>query len=123
MLGATNNPSDGTTARQDQMRAHFEIRRVLERYCRGIDRLDKELIYSAYWAEATDNHGAYIGPALGFSDFIIPVLRDMFDMRMHQIGQASIEVDGSKAVSDTYVAEPPTADMLTVGNAGAVNGA
>ena len=56
--------------------AHHRIRQVLERYCRGIDRLDAALIDSVYWDDATDNHGIYVGPGKDFSAFIIPMLRD-----------------------------------------------
>ncbi|MEM7001117.1 MAG: nuclear transport factor 2 family protein [Pseudomonadota bacterium] len=38
------------------------------RYCRGVDRLDAALMKSAYWPEATDDHGVYNGPAWPFVD-------------------------------------------------------
>lgn len=33
------------------------IRDAALRYCRGLDRLDVELMKSAYWEGATDDHG------------------------------------------------------------------
>lgn len=45
------------------------IREVARRYCRGVDRLDLELLKSAYWEDAIDEHGAFKGPAHAFAEF------------------------------------------------------
>src|SRR5262249_11432964 len=37
------------------------IRRVLARYCRGIDRLDQDLVRSCYHPDATEAHGTFTG--------------------------------------------------------------
>ena len=39
------------------------IRQAALRYCRGVDRLDAELMRSAYQDDATDDHGVFAGPA------------------------------------------------------------
>ena len=44
------------------------IRDTAHRYCHGVDRLDAEVMRSAYWPEATDNHGAFNGNAWEFVD-------------------------------------------------------
>jgi hypothetical protein len=44
------------------------IRDVVLRYCAGIDRLDPETMKSAYWPEATDDHGTFVGNAWEFVD-------------------------------------------------------
>ncbi len=44
------------------------IRDAALRYCRGVDRLDVELMKSAYWPEATDDHGVFVGNAWEFSE-------------------------------------------------------
>lgn len=41
-----------------EISAHIEIQQVLFRYCRGVDRGDKELLRSVYHPGATDNHGS-----------------------------------------------------------------
>lgn len=82
--------------------AHHRIRQVLERYCRGIDRLDAGLIDSVYWDDATDNHGIYVGPGKDFSAFIIPMLQGAFTATMHVIGQSNISVTGDRGAADTY---------------------
>lgn len=43
------------------------IRDCAHRYCRGVDRLDVELMQSAYWPDATDDHGVFVGNAMEFA--------------------------------------------------------
>jgi hypothetical protein len=45
---------------------HDAIRQVVARYARGVDRLDAEVMKSAYWPEATDDHGVFVGNATVF---------------------------------------------------------
>jgi hypothetical protein len=87
-----------------EMVAHFEIRKVLARYCRGVDRHDEDMINSVYWDDATDNHGIFVGPGKDFAAYIIPFLRANFDATMHVIGQSHIQVDGNQAAAETYFA-------------------
>ncbi|MCC5969061.1 MAG: nuclear transport factor 2 family protein [Pararhodobacter sp.] len=46
------------------------IEDCLHRYCRGIDRADEVALRSAYWPDATDQHGPYQGPVEGFFDWV-----------------------------------------------------
>lgn len=78
------------------------IRHVLERYCRGIDRLDAELVNSVYWDEATDDHGLYKGPGKDFAAVVIPLLRERYRATMHTLGQSLIELAGTRAKAETY---------------------
>jgi SnoaL-like domain len=41
----------------DDIGMHLEIRQALARYSHGVDHGDLELARSAYWPEATDQHG------------------------------------------------------------------
>jgi hypothetical protein len=84
------------------MADQFMIRAVLERYCRGIDRLDASLIDSVYWDDATDDHGTYTGPGKEFSAYIIPRLRKAYLTTMHAISQSNIVVSHDRAAGDTY---------------------
>ena len=45
------------------------IRDAARRYCRGVDRLDVEVMKSAYWPEATDDHGSFKGNAWEFCEY------------------------------------------------------
>ena len=51
------------------------IRDCLYRYCRGIDRADEAILRSAYWPDAHDRHGAYVGDVEGFFAQALPRLR------------------------------------------------
>lgn len=51
-----------------------EIREVILRYTRGVDRHDDATIASAYHPDATDDHGPYIGNREGLIDHVNTVL-------------------------------------------------
>ena len=78
-----------------------EIREVLARYCRGIDRLDTELIASVYHDDAYDDHGTFKGPGKEFATHVVQGL-SRFERTMHFLGNCLIEVDGDVAKSETY---------------------
>ena len=70
-----------------------EIRRVLYRYCRGVDRLDLDLVRSCYWPDATDDHGAFKGTVDEFIDWIGRLL-PRNDVTTHQLTNILIEEAG-----------------------------
>ena len=49
------------------------LKDVANRYCRGVDRLDEDLMKSAYWEEATDDHGFFKGNAMEFCEICMEV--------------------------------------------------
>jgi hypothetical protein len=87
----------------DDLVAQQEIRDVLARYTRGIDRMDRELVLSCYHPGAFDDHGAFQGTAEELADWVEEVL-GYFDTTMHFLGQQLIELDGDgdRAHSETY---------------------
>ena len=50
---------------------HDAIRQVVARYARGVDRLDADVMKSAYWPEATDDHGVFVGNAMVFCERVV----------------------------------------------------
>lgn len=79
------------------------IRDVLSRYCRGLDRMDKEMAYGVFAEEATANyHGIYKGTGHGFIDWVWEAHLTM-ETHSHQITNVLIELDGDRAVSEAYV--------------------
>ena len=78
-----------------------EIRDVLFRYTRGIDRLDLALVRSCYHPDAHDDHGAFRGDLEGFLAWVGDVL-SYFESTMHFIGNQLIEVDGDVAHTESY---------------------
>ena len=87
----------------DELIAEREIRKVLVRYSRGIDRCDEELIRSVYHADATDDHGQFKGSGSEFASWVVPILRDSFDATMHDLGNVTIELEADSARVETYV--------------------
>jgi SnoaL-like domain len=85
----------------DDLVAREQIREVLARYTRGIDRRDRELVLSCYHSGAHDDHGAFRGTAEEFVDWVEDVL-SYFSSTMHFLGQQLIEVDGDAAHAETY---------------------
>ncbi|MGI9622670.1 MAG: nuclear transport factor 2 family protein [Acidimicrobiales bacterium] len=62
------------------------------RYCRGVDRLDPDEMKSAYWPDATDDHGNFVGNAHEFVDYCMEAhLR--WRSTMHCVLNHLVEVD------------------------------
>ncbi|MEM7217638.1 MAG: nuclear transport factor 2 family protein [Pseudomonadota bacterium] len=80
-----------------------EIRDVALRYCRGVDRLDEALMKSAYWEDATDDHGVYVGPAHPFVEHCM-VSHERYRSTSHRIMNHAIELapDGVHARGEIY---------------------
>ena len=76
------------------------IRDCLLRYCRGVDRADEALLRSAYWPDAHDRHGAYVGSVEGFIAQVMPHLR-AGGRGIHQITNCMIELHGRLAAVET----------------------
>lgn len=79
------------------------IHEVMIRYCRGLDRMDAELVGSAYHPDAHDDHGGrtFIGAAIGQS--IIDWTRELkVVMGSHHLTNQTIHVDGDVAMSESY---------------------
>jgi hypothetical protein len=78
------------------------IRDCLYRYSRGIDRCDMELLRSAYWPDAIDNHTGFLGNIDEFVAWAEPKLRAM-QHNIHMIGNILIRLDGDKAAVESYL--------------------
>jgi hypothetical protein len=79
------------------------IRDAATRYCRGVDRLDVELMKSAYWPEATDDHGVFVGNAWEFCEMCMEAHLP-WRSTSHCIFNHSIELDlnGIHALGEIY---------------------
>lgn len=80
------------TQKVSELSSHDQIRQVAARYSRGVDRLDGDLMKSAYWADATDDHGVFVGNAMDFCDRVI-TSHQRFIATMHCVMNHAIEVD------------------------------
>ncbi len=68
------------------------IRDCTHRYCRGVDRLDVDLMKSAYWPEAKDDHGVFVGNAMEFCEMCM-VAHLKWRSTSHNILNHAIELD------------------------------
>lgn len=77
------------------------IRDCLARYARAIDRRDFALMRNAYWQDAMDEHGAVSRPVDAYIEWVSK-LTESWVRTMHVLGQTLIQIEGAKAVSETY---------------------
>ena len=77
------------------------IKKVHLRYCRGIDRMDWELVRSCYHPDAIDDHGEYVGGIDGFIDYCKAGC-PTFLSTTHFTGNQLVEVDGDLAWAEHY---------------------
>jgi hypothetical protein len=77
------------------------IREVVLRYCRGVDRLDMELVRGCYHADGIDHHTGFSGL---IGDYVVWVMGGLsrFDGTTHVVGNHLSEVSGDTAVAETY---------------------
>jgi hypothetical protein len=93
----------GADARLERLLAKEEIRDVLARYARGVDRADGALLKSCYHPDAIEEHGGnFTGNAFEYVDGAIPRIRAMGAMQ-HLLGTSHMEFDGDVAWVETYV--------------------
>lgn len=81
--------------------AKQEIREVVLRYCRGIDRLDMDLVRGAYHPGGIDHHTGFEGTVEEFVVWVEPLLRTLSGTR-HEMHNHLTEVSGDRAVAETY---------------------
>ena len=72
--------------------AREAIREVAYRYARGVDRLDADVMRSAYWPDATDEHGRFSGNGWEFVDRVMST-HGRWRATMHCNMNHSIEFD------------------------------
>lgn len=90
-------------------RARSEIRDVLARYVRGVDRLDAELIRSCYHPDAYEVHGIFNGNAHEFATW-----RARQTIRSHHVlSESAIKFDGDRAFVETPHAAVVHVDVAT----------
>lgn len=87
----------------DDMLAKHQIREVLSRYARAIDRADGELLKGCYHPDAIEEHGGtFSGNAWAYIEQAIPKVMAMGPMQ-HLLGNSFIRLDGDLAHVETYV--------------------
>ena len=101
------------------MSVEEDIRCVLYRYCRGIDRIDLDLVRSCFHGDATDDHGSFRG---GVDEMIawIGRLLPRYDVTTHMLSNVLVERHPQRA--DTARVESyGVADHQTAGGGPELN--
>jgi hypothetical protein len=90
-----------TTQSGIDLLAKQEIYEVVLRYCRGVDRLDLELVRGCYHPGGIDHHTGFDGTVEEYLTWVAGAL-SRFAGTMHLVGNHYVEVAGDKARSETY---------------------
>jgi hypothetical protein len=96
-MGAPTTESASLAALLDRQ----AISDCLARYARGVDRVDEELIRSAFWEDAHDAHGAFDGSPQEFIDWFVPN-QGTREVAQHFLMNQSVQLDGKVADVETY---------------------
>ncbi len=81
----------------------FMIQDLIYRWCRAVDRLDRQGMLDVFWPGAIDSHGPYIGPAEGLVDWILERHKPI-QVSSHFIGNLLIEFATEEvALVESYV--------------------
>jgi hypothetical protein len=78
-----------------------DILDCLQRYTRGVDRLDEELVASAYHDDAVDDHVIVRGTLRDFIAHWWPMQGTRVTCQ-HYLSNLSVEIDGDVAYAETY---------------------
>lgn len=105
-MTSTDDPSTHQTrTRMERLADKDEIRDVLMRYARGIDRLDVSLLRSCYHPDSYDDHGHFKGNGHEFAEFIVGSLAERCHVTTHSVVNVLIELDDhdpNRARSEAY---------------------
>lgn len=87
---------------QQEMLDEFALRKLVNAYCRAVDRGDTAALHNLYHRDAVDAHGGFsAGDAAAFAEQLTaarPYLRAM----QHHITTANFAIDGHRAEGEIY---------------------
>ena len=78
-----------------------DIEDVVLRYCRGIDRRDRDLVRACYHPDAIDDHGSFRGTVGEFIEWVFRLL-GRYSQTMHFVGNVLVDLEGDVAAAETY---------------------
>lgn len=74
----------------------------VQRYARGVDRFDRDIIMSAFHPDSLDEHGKFVGNAQEFVDWALAQHGASHLSTQHCILNHLCEIDGDVAHAETY---------------------
>jgi hypothetical protein len=84
------------------LRDRQEVLDCINRYGRGLDRLDADIIASAFHPDAIDNHGPFVGYVPEFVKFALEVEGQLAWTHLG-ITSHKCEIVGDRALAESYV--------------------
>jgi hypothetical protein len=112
---------DQTVLEESEIRAMREfmdrqsILDCITNCARGIDRLDRTLVLSAYHPDGIDDHGIFVGTAAEFFDWLSSMFDAETSTQFHYITNHRCEIHGDEAHAETYyVNVTTTVDVNTI---------
>ena len=90
---------------QDRLQTLLDRQDILDcvtRYCRGVDRFDREMLRSVYHEDAIDDHGSFCGGRDDFVEWALGYHNEYQLSHHHMIFNHSVELNGDQAHAETY---------------------
>jgi len=84
--------------------ARSQILYLYARFCRRVDRCDRECIFWVYRPDARDDRGSFAGGPEEFTDWVIDLHQSQFVWTSHYVTNEIVQIDGAKAVGRGSVA-------------------
>lgn len=100
--GGSPTENEVLASRLMELEDREQIRNVLCRYCRALDRLDMELFRRVFWEDGGFGPGPVTSTARDFTEALLASMADKYAATHHQLGNVLIELAGSSASVETY---------------------
>ena len=81
----------------------LEIQDVVNRYARGLDRHDDDVLRSVFHEDAIDNHGPWVSGREEFVAWANGPCHAHTRAHMHHISTHNVEIDGDTAHAESYI--------------------
>ncbi len=89
-----------SSGRLQELLDRQDIHDCLLRFCKGMDRFDREQYLSAFWDDAEMAAGPYVGDVPGCWDWAMPMHRDGQVLTHHLLLNHHVDIDGDSAHSE-----------------------
>lgn len=97
------NTEIGSVGDLHELQNQLAIQQVVFTHCRGLDRVDAQILLGCYWPEAEVDYGGFKGLAETFCNLIVEALPASYELTQHKVGNTLVEVKGYSARSESYV--------------------
>lgn len=89
-------------ARLEELLDKQDILECLTRFSRGMDRFDREVYLSAFWADGTMAAGPFVGSPAECWDWAIPMHEAGQNATHHALLNVTYDIQGDEAHTETY---------------------